>query len=323
LSSQLSHIDEWGGPSTFPHFSIGWAHAGNTPFQWTKQVASHFGGTRNAMVVHWPQRLPNARGELRSQFHHVIDVAPTVLEAAGLPEPTMVEGTEQYRMDGVSMAYTFDDAAAPGRRTTQYFEMFGNRAIYHDGWVAATRHSTPWLIVPNLPAFDQDRWELYHVDDDFSQANDLAAQNPEKLKELQALFESEAIRNHVYPLDDRRSERFDAKVAGRPDLMGPRTSLTLYDGMTGITENAFINIKGRSSAITAEIDVPASANGVIISQAGSFGGWSLYMKGGRVSHVYNFGGLQRWTVTSPESLAPGKHTVLYDFVYDGGGAGKG
>ena len=308
ISSQLEHIDEWGGPSTFPHFSVGWAHAGNTPFQWTKQVASHFGGTRNPMVVHWPERIQDARGEVRSQFHHVIDVAPTVLEAAGLPQPTMVNGTKQYPMDGTSMVYTFDDPEAPGRRTTQYFEMFGNRAIYHDGWVAATRHSIPWLVA-ELPPFDQDRWELYNVAEDFSQADDLAAQNPEKLKELQDLFAQEAIRNHVFPLDDRRSERFDAAIAGRPDLMGPRTSLTLYEGMTGITENTFINIKSRSSAITAEIEVPASANGVIIAQAGRFGGWSLYMKEGRLSHAYNYGGLERSTVTAPAALSPGTHRV--------------
>ncbi len=322
VSSQLGHIDEWGGPNTFPHFSIGWAHAGNTPFQWTKQVASHFGGTRNPMVLHWPERLPDAKGEVRSQFHHVIDVAPTVLEAAGLPQPTMVNGTKQYPMDGVSMVYTFADAGAADRRTTQYFEMFGNRAIYHDGWVAATRHSIPWLMAQN-PPFDQDRWELYNVAQDFSEADDLAAQNPGKLKELQQLFAQEAIRNHVFPLDDRRAERFDAAIAGRPDLMGPRTSLTLYEGMTGIAENAFINIKGRSSAINAEVDVPARANGVIIAQAGRFGGWSLYMKDGRVHHVYNFGGLERSTVTAPAALTPGTHTVRYEFAYDGGQPGSG
>jgi arylsulfatase A-like enzyme len=324
VSSQLSHIDEWGGPMTFPHFSIGWAHAGNTPFQWTKQVASHFGGTRNPMVIHWPARLKNAHGEVRSQFHHVIDVAPTVLEAAGLPEPTMVNGTKQYSMDGVSMVYTFDDLAAADRRTTQYFEMFGNRAIYHEGWVAATRHSIPWLMTAQLPTFDQDRWELYNVAKDFSEANDLAAQNPQKLKELQDLFTQEAIRNHVFPLDDRRAERFDARLAGRPDLVGSRTSLTLNEGMTGISENAFINIKGRSSAITAEIEVPKDgANGVIIAQAGRFGGWSLYMKGGRMHQVYNFGGLERTTVSSPQALSPGRHTILYEFAYDGGKPGSG
>ena len=323
VSSQLSHLDDWGGPTTFPHFSIGWAHAGNTPFQWTKQVASHFGGTRNPMVLSWPARLPKAHGEVRSQFHHVIDVAPTVLEAAGLPEPSSVDGTKQYPMDGVSMVYTFDDPAAKDRRTTQYFEMFGNRAIYHEGWVAATRHSIPWLMVP-LPPFNEDRWELYNVAEDFSQANDLAAQNPEKLKELQDLFAKEAVRNHVYPLDDRRTERFDAAIAGRPDLMGTRTSLTLGEGMTGISENAFINVKGRSYSVTADVEVPRGrAEGVLIAQAGRFGGWSLFMKDGRVHEVYNYGGLEWSKVSSSAALAPGRHTILYEFVYDGGKPGSG
>ncbi len=324
VSSQLKHIDEWGGPSTFPHFAVGWAHATDTPFQWTKQVASHFGGTRNPMVISWPARIKDAHGQIRSQFHHVIDIAPTVLEAAGLPEPKIVDGTPQYPMDGVSMVYTFDDPNAVGRRTTQYFEMFGNRGIYHDGWVACTRHSIPWLMVANLPHFDEDKWELYNIDEDFSEANDLAAQNPQKLKELQDLFTQEAIKNHVYPLDDRRAERFDARIAGRPELMGTRTSLTLYEGMTGMSENAFINVKGRSFNVTAEIDVPAGgANGVIIAQAGRFGGWSLYMKSGRVKHCYNFGGLEWSTVSAPQALSPGTHTVLYEFVYDGGKPGAG
>jgi arylsulfatase len=253
----------------------------------------------------------------------VIDVAPTVLEAAGLPEPTMVNGTRQRAMDGVSMAYTFDDSTAKGRRTTQYFEMFGNRAIYHDGWVAATRHSIPWVMA-SLPPFDQDRWELYNVETDFSQAIDLASQNQAKLKELQDLFVQEAIRNNVFPLDDRRSERFNAGIAGRPDLIGARTSLTLHEGMTGISENAFINIKGRSYTLTADVEVPSGgANGVIIAQAGRFGGWSLYLKGGRVHHVYNFGGLERTDIASPQPLAAGRHTVRYEFVYDGGAPGSG
>lgn len=285
-------------------------------------MAAHFGGTRNGMVMHWPNRITR-QGEVRSQFHHVIDVAPTILEAASLPEPKMVNGIAQRPMDGVSMTYTFDDQAAPDRRTTQYFEMFGNRAIYHDGWVAATRHSIPWLMV-QLPPLDQDRWELYNVAEDFSQAKDVAAQYPDKLAELQELFLEEAIENNVLPLDDRRFERFDAARAGRPDLLGPRTSLTLHEGMTGIMENAFINVKGRSYKVTAEVEVPqAGANGVIISQAGRFGGWSLYMKGGRAHHVYNFGGLQRTTVSSAAPLAPGRHTVVYEFVYDGGAPGSG
>jgi arylsulfatase len=226
-------------------------------------------------------------------------------------------------MDGVSMVYTFDDPAAKDRRTTQYFEMIGNRAIYHEGWVAATRHSIPWLMVP-LPPFNEDRWELYNVAEDFSQANDLAAQNPEKLKELQDLFAKEAVRNHVYPLDDRRTERFDAAIAGRPDLMGTRTSLTLGEGMTGISENAFINVKGRSYSVTADVEVPRGrAEGVLIAQAGRFGGWSLFMKDGRVHEVYNYGGLEWSKVSSSAALAPGRHTILYEFVYDGGKPGSG
>jgi arylsulfatase len=322
VSSQLRYIDEWGGPSTFPHFAVGWAHAGNTPFQWTKQVASHFGGTRNAMVMHWPKGI-QARGEVRSQFHHVIDVAPTVLEATTLPEPKSVNGTEQYPMDGVSMLYAAADAKAPGRRTTQYFEMFGNRGIYSDGWVAATRHSVPWLVVP-LPPLSEDRWELYNVNEDFSQANDLAGQNPAKLKEMQAVFEKEAIRNHVDPIDDRRVERFDPSIAGRPDLMGPRNALTLYEGMTGIMENAFINVKGRSYSVTADVEIPAGgASGVVMAQAGRFGGWSMYMKDGRAHYVYNFGGLQRFTASSQARLTPGRHTIRYEFTYDGGAPGSG
>jgi len=322
-SSQLKHLDEWGGPMTFPHYAVGWAHAGDTPFQWTKQVASHFGGTRNPLVIRWPARIKNAHGEILSQFSHVVDIAPTVLEAAGLPEPIMVNGAKQRPMDGVSLVYTFDDHKAKERHTTQYFEMFGNRAIYHDGWVAATRHSIPW-IVAKLPPFDQDKWELYNVEQDFSEANDLAAQNPQKLKELRAVFDQEAVKNHVYPLDDRRVERFNPEMAGRPDLIGNRTSLTLHEGMTGIAENAFINVKGQSHSITADLDIPAGgANGVIIAQAGRFGGWSLYMKGGRVYEVYNYGGIDRYTVSSSAPLTPGRHTVRYDFIYDGGQPGSG
>jgi arylsulfatase len=322
IASQLPHIEEWGGPKTFPHFAVGWAHATNTPFQWTKQVASHFGGTRNGMVLHWPKGIA-AKGEIRSQFHHVVDVAPTILEAAKLPQPTRVNGMEQRPMDGVSMLYAAADAKAADRRTTQYFEMFGNRAIYHEGWVAATRHSIPWVNAP-LPLIADDTWELYNITEDFSQSVDLAASNPAKLRELQAVFEREALRNHVFPIDDRRVERFDPGLAGRPDLMGPRTSLTLYEGMTGIMENAFINVKARSYSVTADVEVPAAgANGVIIAQAGRFGGWSMYLKGGRVHYVYNFGGLERYTASSKSALSPGRHTIHYEFTYDGGAPGSG
>ncbi len=321
--SELPHLEDWGGPSTFPHFSVGWAHAMDTPFQWTKQVASHFGGTRNGMVVHWPARIPNAKGEVRSQFHHVIDIAPTLLEAAGLPEPTMVNGAKQRPMDGVSMLYSFSNGTAEDRRKTQYFEMFGNRGIYHDGWVAATRHSTPWVMAKN-PPFDQDKWELYDVRSDFSQADDLAVKNPTKLAELKRVFDQEAVKNHVYPLDDRRAERFDARIAGRPDLQQGRSSMVLAPGMENIMENAFLNLKSRAHSVTAAVEVTkASANGVLIAQAGRFGGWSLFVKDGRPRFVYNFGGVERTTVGSPKALAAGKHLVRFEFTPDGPRPGQG
>lgn len=318
----MSHLEDWGSPNTFPHFAIGWAHAGNTPFQWTKQIASHFGGTRNGMVVHWPEGI-KAKGEIRSQFTHATDIAPTVMEAAGLPFPKSVNGTDQTPFSGKSFVFSFDDAKAADRHTTQYFEMFGNRGIYDNGWVACTRHSIPWLLTVNPPLKD-DVWELYNVDQDFSQANNLADRNPEKLKELQALFNKEAAENHVFPIDDRRSERFSAEIAGRPDLMGPRTSLTVFEGMVGISENAFINVKGKNYTITSEVELKdGNSSGVIISQAGRFGGWVLYMKGGKVKHEYNFFGLEHTNIASPQSLGPGKHEIKYEFVVDDPKPGAG
>ncbi len=309
-SQMMNHIDDWGSANTFPHFAIGWAHAGNTPFQWAKQVASHFGGTRNGMVVHWPGGI-KSKGEIRSQFSHVVDIAPTALEAAGLPFPKSVNGIEQTPFNGVSMVYSFDDAKAADRHTTQYFEMFGNRGIFHNGWVACTRHSIPWLLTQN-PPLSEDVWELYNIDEDFSEANNIAAKNPDKLKELQEVFNQEAIKNHVFPIDDRRSERFDPEIAGRPDLMGPRTSLSVYEGMS-VAENAFINLKSRSYSITADIETGANANGVIIAQAGKFGGWTIFTKGGRLFHEYNYFGLERTKIGSVKPLAPGKHTIKYVF----------
>jgi arylsulfatase len=319
----MQHIDNWGDPTTFPHFAIGWAWAGNTPFQWTKQVASHFGGTRNGMVLHWPKGI-KAKGELRSQFHHVVDVAPTVLQAAKLPQPKVVNGIKQRPMDGVSMLYSVDNAKAAERRKTQYFEMFGNRGIYHEGWVACTRHSIPWDTTSKIPALNDDVWELYNVNEDFSQANDLAQKYPEKLKELQAVFLKEAVRNNVLPIDDRRVERFNPAIAGRADLLGGRKTLTVYPGMTGMMENAFINVKGVPHTVTAEVEVKdARTQGVIIAQAGYFGGWVLYMKEGRVHHEYNFFGLERTNVASPTALAPGKHTIVYEFIPDAPKPGTG
>ncbi|MCB0345597.1 MAG: arylsulfatase [Bdellovibrionales bacterium] len=321
-SQMMNHIDDWGSPDTFPHFAVGWAHAGNTPFQWTKQVASHFGGTRNGMIVHWPRGI-KAHGELRSQFSHVVDIAPTVLEAAGLPFPTEVNGVKQTPFNGGSLNYTFENPEAKERHTTQYFEMFGNRGIYHDGWTAVTRHSIPWVLDPNLPALADDVWELYHVDKDFTQAEDLAAEKPEKLKELQRVFDQEAIKNHVYPIDDRRSERFNAAIAGRPDLLGGRTELTVYEGMTGIMENAFLNLKSRSYSIETEVEVPARVNGVIIAQAGKFGGWTLYAKDGRIFHEYNYFGLEHSKIGSSSALSPGKHSVRLEYYTDDAKPGSG
>lgn len=319
----MAHLDTWGGPTTYPHFAIGWAWAGNTPFQWTKQVASHFGGTRNGMVMHWPKGIKASGGAVRSQFHHVVDVAPTVLEAAKIPQPKEVAGVKQRPMDGVSMLYSVDAPDAPERHKTQYFEMFGNRGIYHEGWVACTRHSIPWLLAEN-PPLKGDVWELYHVDEDFSEARNLAAEKPEKLKELQAVFAKEAVRNHVFPIDDRRSERFNAAIAGRPDLMGGRKTLTVYPGMTGMMENAFINVKSVAHTITAEIEVPeGKANGVVIAQAGYFGGWTLYLKDGKPHHEYNWFALERTNIGSETALTPGKHTVRYEFVPDAAKPGTG
>ncbi len=318
----LKHYDELGGPMSYPHMAAGWAVAGDTPFMWTKQVASNFGGTRNGMVISWPRRI-KTKGEVRAQFHHVIDVAPTVLEAAGLPEPKVVNGTPQEPIEGVSMVYTFDDARAPSRHTTQYFEIFGNRAIYHDGWFAGTVHKAPWESQPRA-ALLQDKWELYDTRNDFSLANDLAAKNPAKLAEMQDLFMKEGARYHVLPIDDRGNERLVAKLAGRPDLMGDRTSLTLYAGMKGMSENVFINIKNRSHTITGEVEIPqGGARGVILAQGGRFGGWSLYLKDGKPTYTYNFLGLQRFTVASPQPLPAGKATIRFEFAYDGGGVGKG
>ena len=318
----MPHLDNWGDPSTFPHYAIGWAWAGDTPFQWTKQIASHYGGTTNGVVIQWPARI-KAKGEFRSQFTHCTDIAPTVLEAAGLPFPKSVNGAVQRPFDGTSMVYTFDNAKAKETHTTQYFEMFGNRGIYHDGWVACTRHSIPWLMVP-LPPLSKDTWELYHVAEDFSQANDLAVKNPAKLKELQALFMKEAAKNHVLPIDDRRAERFDATIAGRPDLMGTRTSLTVYPGMVGMTENAFIDIKNRSFTITAPVELKdANTNGVIIAQAGAFGGWVLYMKDGKLHHEYNYFGVERTNISGPNAVPAGKHEIKYEFTSDGPKPGAG
>ncbi len=323
VPDMLKKIDKWGGPETYPHMAAGWAVMFDTPYKWTKQMGSDHGGTKVGMAIRWPKGI-KTKGELRTQFSHVIDVAPTILEAAGLPEPKIVNGIEQRPMDGTSMLYTFNDGKAKEKHSTQYFEMFGNRAIYHEGWYARTIHRAPWESVPRR-ALKDDIWELYEVATDFSLINDLAAKHPEKLKELQALFLKEAEKNYALPIDDRVFERLSAENVGRPTLMGSRTSLTLAEGMTGMTENVFLNIKNRSKTITSEIEVPEGrpANGIILAQGGRFGGWALYVKNGVPAYDYNFIGMERFTVTSTEKITPGKHTIKFDFAYDGGGIGKG
>ena len=318
----LPKLDQWGGPYTFPHMAAGWAVAFDSPFSWTKQVASDFGGTRNGMVIHWPNGIKE-EGGLRTQFGHVIDIAPTILEAATLPEPKVVNGTPQIPIEGTSLLYTFDDAGARDRHTTQYFEIFGNRVIYHEGWLARTIHRAPWET-NNLPPLTSDTWDLYNVHEDFSLANNLAEQNSQRLKKLRALFLKEAEKYHVLPIDDRVIERTNPAIAGRPDLMKGRTSLTLYDGMNGMLENTFLNVKNRSKTITAELEIPEDgANGVILTQGGRFGGWSLYMKDGKPAYTYNFLGLSRDTVAADQTIAEGKATVVLNFEYGGGGLGKG
>ena len=315
-------MEEWGGPATFPHMAAGWAVAFDAPFKWTKQVASDFGGTRNGMIIHYPKGIKEKNG-IRTQFTHAIDIAPTILEVAGLPEPKVVNGVPQTPIEGTSLAYSFNDAQAAERHTIQYFEMFGNRAIYNDGWFARTIHRAPWQT-SNLPPLNTDVWDLYHIKEDFSLTNNLAAKYPEKLREMESLFMWQAQKYHVLPIDDRTIERMNAALAGRPDLLGDRTSLTLYEGMEGMMENTFINIKNRSFSITAELDIPKDgANGAILSQGGRFGGWSLYMKENKPEFTYNFLGLDRYVVSNSEKLPKGPVTVKLDFIYDGGGLGRG
>jgi arylsulfatase len=322
----LSIMDDLGGPLTYNHYPVGWAHAMDTPFQWTKQVASHFGGTANGLVISWPKRIKQT-GEIRSQFSHVIDIAPTILEAAGVKEPTMINGVKQKPIEGASLVYTFDNAKAPTRHPTQYFEMLGNRAIYHDGWMASTTPlRLPWAPpAPGAPGANPDdfQWELYHVAEDFSQANNLAAQNPDKLKELQAVFDQEAKKYNVYPLDATFAERADTAI--RPSLTRGRNTFTYYPGTIRVPEGAAPDTKNKSFTITAEVEIPeGGAEGVVVTQGGRFGGWGLLLMDGKPEFDYAFSNQKqhKYRVTSNEKLAPGKHVIKFDFVYDGIGYGK-
>jgi arylsulfatase len=316
----ISKLDEIGGPTAYNHYPVGWAWAMNTPFQWGKQIASHFGGTRNPLVVSWPARIPEAGG-LRTQFHHVIDIVPTILAAAGIPEPTSVNGVAQKPIEGVSMLYSFDDGGAAGTRRTQYFEMFGNRAIYHDGWVAACFHGRlPWA--GGTVDFDHDTWELYDVDSDFSEYQDVAAKEPLKLKQLQDLFMAEAGKYDVLPLDDRFAERADPSM--RPSLVAGRTEFTYYAGTYRVAESCAPNTKNRSHSITAHVEIPAKGgDGVIVAEGGVVSGFTLYVKDRKPVYEYNCFTANRYKITGSSPLPAGPCTIRVEFRYDGGGLAKG
>ena len=319
----ISKLDEFGGEGSYGHYAVGWAWAMDSPYQWTKQVASHWGGTRNGTIVHWPKGI-NEKGGHRNQFTHVIDLAPTVLEAAGIPAPTIVNGVMQSPYEGTSMLYSFNDASAPERHETQYFEMFCNRGIYHRGWSAVTKHRTPWALGGQvMPAFDDDVWELYDGNSDWTQSNDLSKENPEKLHELQRLWLIEAVKYNVLPLDDRQIERINPTSAGRPSLIKGNRQL-LFAGMGRLSENSVVDIKNKSFAVTSEVDVPADgADGVIIAQGGRFGGWSLYAENGRAKFHYNVLGIKSYDIEATEPVPTGTTQVRMEFAYDGGGMGKG
>lgn len=312
----LASLDELGSPKTFNHFHAAWAWAVDTPFQWTKQIASHFGGTRDPLVIAWGDRIQD-RGGLRSQFHHVIDVAPTILEAAGITPPTSVNGVEQQAIKGNSLVYTFDNPDVPSHRTTQYFEMFGNRAIYDRGWVAAARHPRlPWEGKGNGD-FDSDPWELYNIAEDFSEANNLAQQNPTKLKQLQSLFLSEARQYNVLPLDDRLLSRFDVSI--RPSLVANRTHFTYYPTAVGIPKGSAPDLKNKSFSITADVEIPKDgAEGILVTQGGRFAGWSFFLEDGKPTYAYNFLNADRTIIQSSETVPVGPSKLRFDFEYDGG-----
>ncbi len=317
-----AHIDDFGTPRSYNHYAVGWAHAMSTPYQWTKQVASHWGCTRNGTIVHYPRGI-RATGEMRHQFCHVIDVAPTILELAGIPEPHTVHGVTQSPMEGTSMSYSFDAADAPERHDLQYFEILGNRGIYFQGMSAVTKHRTPWELTGKPPPFDDDVWELYDGEKDPTQSHDLARKLPDKLRELQRLWLIEASRYQVLPLDDRAAERFVPALAGRPAFVQGQ-SQTFFGGMGRLSENSVVSIKNKSFSVTAEVEVPeAGAEGVLIAQGGAFGGWSLETKRGKAKFVYNLCGVRNYEVEAQKKVPAGRHQVRAEFAYDGGGVAKG
>lgn len=327
VDQMLALYDDWGGPNTFPHFAMGWAWAGNAPYPWVKQIAGHLGGSRTGMAVSWPKGI-RAKGEIRTQFYHVIDVAPTILEAAGIPQPKKVNGFEQKSMDGVSMLASFSDAKASENHLTQYFSVFGNRGVFENGWLACTVRNVPWLFNQKFPPLEDDVWELYDLNTDFAQAVNLAASSPDKLKEMKSAFSREAIKNKVFPIDDRKAERIVPAIAGRPDILKGRKEMTFYEGMHGLFELAIISVKNCDFTVTSEVELmDAHSQGVIIAQGGRFGGWAIFMKDGQPAYEHNFFGQERYKATSKEPVPAGKHTIVFHFTPDDakklGSGGKG
>lgn len=316
VKQMQSLYDEWGGPLTNNHYAMGWAWAGNTPYPWVKQIAGHLGGTRVGMAIRYPKMI-EGKGEIRNQFYHVIDVAPTILDIANIPQPKMVNGFKQKPMDGVSMAATFTAANAPENHLVQYFNIFGNRGIYANGWMASTIHNVPWIFNANLKNVNEDKWELYNLNTDFTQSTDLAASNPKKLEEMLAIFNREAIKYKVYPIDDRKAPRVVPAIAGRPDLLNGRKEMNFYSGMKGLPEQAVISVKNVEFTVTCDISVnTTNDNGVLIAQGGRFAGWTIFVKDGVPVYEHNFFGLERYQTVSTEKLSPGTHSVVVHFTPD-------
>jgi len=314
-----SRIDDFGTPRAYNHYAVGWAHALCTPYQWTKQIASHWGGTRNGLIVHWPNGV-KGKGELRHQFHHVIDVSKTILEVCDLPEPTIVNSIAQAPFEGVTMLPTFTDAKAEENHVVQYFEMMGNRGLYLKGWTACTRHRTPWKA-DEPPPFDDDVWELYSPDD-WTQSNNIAAKDPKQLAYLQRLWLIEATKYNVVPLDDRGFERVNPDIAGRPQLVTGNSQL-LFQGMR-VSESSVLTLKNKSHTVTAQVTIPdKGAEGVLITQGGEYGGWTFYCKEGKLKYCYNFFGIEHYITSSDAVLPTGAHQLRMEFKYDGGGLAKG
>lgn len=313
VATMLKHIDEIGGPKWENHYPVAWCWAGSSPLKWMKQVASHFGGTRNPVVMNWPARIKD-KGGLRTQFHHAIDIVPTILEVAGVEQPREVNGVTQKTIEGVSMVYTWDDAKAEGRRTTQYFEMFGNRALYHAGWVAACRHGKlPWVTAGSAP-FDRDKWELYNIDNDFTEFNDLAEKEPKKLRELQDLFMAEAAKYNVLPLDDRFAERGDVNT--KPSNLRGITRFKYLSGTTRIPETSSPNTKNVNHVIAAEVEIGEKDEGVLVCCGGESGGYTLYLKDGKLHWEHNWFNTSRYRVSSKDRIPPGRHVLSVEIVVD-------